>query len=121
MRATDTERHRWVRKKTLGYDILSCDLIIVPINVQNTHWEKKEVWYLDSYGAPNLSCATHLLRFVRDVKLRLKNEPMMEAEWSVRHRAVDDGLPVQKDGFNCGVFVLESANFLVRCLARANE
>lgn len=115
---------RWALTRS-GFDILSYDMIIVPINISDLHWVyacidtvTKTISYRDSLGDNDSTCTTNLARFMCDAaKQRARRVTGAEGDhplsaWTLI--AADADSPQQTDGFSCGVFVLEAIRYLVR-------
>jgi sentrin-specific protease 1 len=56
----------WTTEKKLGYSIMDCDLVCVPVH-QEVHWvlavidiKRREVRYYDSLGGVDRSCMVRL-------------------------------------------------------------
>ncbi|KVH88890.1 Peptidase C48, SUMO/Sentrin/Ubl1, partial [Cynara cardunculus var. scolymus] len=86
---------RWTTQKKLGYSLFECDKIFVPVH-KEIHWclaviNKKEAkfQYLDSLGGIDEQVMRVLQEYVKD-------------------------LPKQKNGNDCGVFMIKYADFYSR-------
>jgi sentrin-specific protease 1 len=111
---------RWTTQKKLGYDLLDCDHIYVPINISNAHWvlvhidvKQKAIWYRDSFCSYDAGCARSHAQFMCDVARFSRGLEWNVDDWQCGKPA-DALIPKQTDGSSCGVFVLESARYLVR-------
>jgi len=101
-------------------DIFSKDLLLVPINKQGNHWvllvvdfraETKGFYFYDSYRSSG------------DKEIALMRDYMHKESQQMRSMAWDDTgfedhpcmekTPRQKDGYNCGVFMLEAASCIL--------
>ncbi|KAD5317261.1 hypothetical protein E3N88_17207 [Mikania micrantha] len=108
---------RWTTQRKLGYSLLECDKIFVPVH-KEIHWclaviNKKEekFQYLDSLGGVD----EHVMRvlpkyFVDEVKDK-NGEDIDVTSWQQEY--VTD-LPNQENGFDCGVFMIKYADFYSR-------
>lgn len=101
------------RIERLGYCILDCDYIFVPINIENWHWTlaviypyDKCVVYYDSMGGENYK-ALELLRdyFAKEYQTRKRNTLDVK-HWAL-YSAPD--APKQRNNFDCGVFMIKYA------------
>lgn len=98
----------WMRRKNApGTDLLKVETLLIPI-CQASHWtlavvqpRLRTIEYLDSYGRYNKP-------IVANIKAFLKQElgvAYIEEEWKV----LDTESPTQKNGYDCGVFLLTNA------------
>lgn len=99
---------RWSkRKKINGTRLLDTEIVLIPVN-SNSHWtllvvqpKKRTVEYLDSFaGNPE--------RYIKDCFNWLKGElgkDFNEDEWQI----LETTSAVQKNGYDCGVFLLTNA------------
>ncbi|XP_059632735.1 ubiquitin-like-specific protease ESD4 [Cornus florida] len=110
---------RWTTQRKLGYCLLECDKIFVPIH-KEIHWclavinkKDEKFQYLDSLKGID----THVLKvlaryFVDEVKDKSGND-IDVSSWEYEY--VED-LPEQENGFDCGVFMVKYADFYSRGL-----
>ncbi|CAL9112486.1 unnamed protein product [Musa acuminata var. zebrina] len=111
---------RWTTQKKLGYKLVECDKIFVPIH-REVHWclaiidvKKKKFQYLDSLGGIDTTVLQVLARYFMD-EAKDKSENQVDAlSWDLE--AVRD-LPLQKNGWDCGMFMLKYADFYSRDLS----
>jgi len=106
---------RWTKK----VDVFSKDLIIVPIHVHGNHWtlavinfKERRFEYYDSLRGSAESILTNLRRWLEDESLDKKKVPYDTSEWTeVVWKAKT---PTQRNGFDCGVFMTRTADWLAR-------
>ncbi|XP_058203205.1 ubiquitin-like-specific protease ESD4 isoform X2 [Rhododendron vialii] len=106
---------RWTSKRKLGYCLLECDKIFVPIH-KETHWclavinkKDEKFQYLDSLKGID----TQVLKaryFVDEVKDK-SGKDIDVRSW--KQENVED-LPEQKNGSDCGMFMIKYADFYSR-------
>lgn len=111
-----TRVRRWTRR----FDAFSYDMLIIPINQQNTHWtlgvvnfRDKCVMHLDSLGSGgSAKVRENLMRWVKDEAAdKKKGEVFEESEWKMVARP---DVPQQGNSDDCGVFTCKFADFLAR-------
>lgn len=109
-----------VRRWTRRFDVFSYDMLIIPINQQNTHWtlgvvnfQDKYVMHLDSLGnGGSEKIREYLMRWVKDEAMdKRKGEGFLESEWKLVARP---DVPRQENSDDCGVFTCKFADFLAR-------
>ena len=105
---------RWTTKKKLGYDVLECDKVIIPVH-QGIHWvlavvdlAAKCVRFYDSLLGDDKGLVEDLLRWVRD-EWKKKNADVDTESWSVE---IPKDIPRQMNGCDCGVFMLKYADYI---------
>ncbi|KAI3713766.1 hypothetical protein L1987_72352 [Smallanthus sonchifolius] len=110
---------RWTTQRKLGYSLLECDKIFVPVHKQ-IHWclaviDKKEekIQYLDSLGGIDKQVMRVLARYIVDEVKDKNGEDIDVTSWQQEY--VTD-LPNQENGFDCGVFMIKFADFYSRGL-----
>jgi sentrin-specific protease 1 len=110
---------RWTSQKKLGYSLIECDKIFVPIH-KEIHWclaviNKKEgkFQYLDSLGGMDDEVLEVLARYFVDEVKDKSGKDINVSSW--KQEFVED-LPVQKNGFDCGMFMIKYADFYSRGL-----
>jgi sentrin-specific protease 1 len=104
-----------VRRWTRGIDVFTNDLIIIPVNVKNTHWylavinlrhKRTEIYDSDDPAAPG-AAAGHvheiLMRYLKEEHMDKKRTPLDEKEWT---RQPPGNHPQQSNKDDCGVFTL---------------
>uniref|UniRef100_A0ACD5VME2 Uncharacterized protein n=1 Tax=Avena sativa TaxID=4498 RepID=A0ACD5VME2_AVESA len=108
---------RWTTKRKLGYNLIDCDKIFVPIH-KEVHWclavinvRDKKFQYLDSLGSMDMKAlkllATYLVDEVKD-----KNGKQIDV-LSWKQEGVQN-LPLQENGWDCGMFMLKYIDFYSR-------
>ncbi|CAA0817499.1 Ubiquitin-like-specific protease ESD4 [Striga hermonthica] len=108
---------RWTTQRKLGYNLLQCDKIFVPIH-QEVHWclaiinkKDKKFQYLDSLRGVDSQVLNVLARyFVAEVKEKCGKD-IDVSSWENEY--VTD-LPEQANGFDCGMFMIKYADFYSR-------
>ncbi|GAB0492285.1 hypothetical protein MMPV_003547 [Pyropia vietnamensis] len=117
--------HRW--PTAAGLDVSTLDLLLVPVNLDASHWvlavvdiRSRRFAYLDSMHGPDSSRVIPTLRrwlgaevaarsgLDAEVALDLGAWPVAVNEWA------GTPIPRQRDGGSCGVFVLKTAEHLER-------
>ncbi|CAA7017114.1 unnamed protein product [Microthlaspi erraticum] len=110
---------RWTSVKKLGYYLIDCDKIFIPIHM-NIHWtlaviniKDRKFQYLDSFKGREPKILDALARYFVD-EVRDKSEVGVDlSQW--RQEFVQD-LPEQRNGFDCGMFMLKYIDFYSRGL-----
>ncbi|KAF3322793.1 putative ubiquitin-like-specific protease 1B isoform X2 [Carex littledalei] len=107
---------RWTTQKKLGYSLINCDKIFVPIH-KGTHWclavinvKQKSLQYLDSLGGMDCFVLGVLTRYIVDEAKDKSNIEMDGHSW--KQEIIS--LPTQKNGYDCGMFMLKYIDFLSR-------
>ncbi|XP_047059107.1 putative ubiquitin-like-specific protease 1B [Lolium rigidum] len=108
---------RWTTKRKLGYNLIDCDKIFVPIH-KEVHWclaviniRDKKFQYLDSLGSMDTKALKLLARYLVDeVKEKSGNE-IDVLSW--KQEGVQN-LPLQENGWDCGMFMLKYIDFYSR-------
>ncbi|KAJ6808746.1 putative ubiquitin-like-specific protease 1B isoform X1 [Iris pallida] len=110
---------RWTTKRKLGYSLIECDKIFVPIH-KDTHWclavinVKDETFqYLDSLGGMDTSVLRVLTRYFMDEVKDKSDEQFHRSAWK---QETVYKIPIQKNGFDCGMFMLKYIDFYSRGL-----
>ncbi|GAB2281266.1 hypothetical protein Dimus_015870 [Dionaea muscipula] len=111
---------RWTTQKKLGYGLIECEKIFVPIH-QQVHWclavinqKDKKFQYLDSLGGRDTRVLGVLEKYYVD-EAKDKNEQDIDlSSWECEYV---DGLPAQENGSDCGVFMIKYADFYSRGLS----
>ncbi|KAI7736070.1 hypothetical protein M8C21_023687 [Ambrosia artemisiifolia] len=108
---------RWTTQRKLGYSLLECDKIFVPVH-KEIHWclaviNKKEekFQYLDSLGGVDKQVMRVLAKYFVDEVKDKNGEDIDVTSWQQEY--VTD-LPNQENGFDCGVFMIKYADFYSR-------
>ncbi|CAH8358823.1 unnamed protein product [Eruca vesicaria subsp. sativa] len=110
---------RWTRHKRLGYNLIDCDIIFVPIH-GGVHWtlaviNKRECkfLYLDSLNGSDPTVLTAVAKYFVD-EVKDKNGKTIDVgSWDME--CVKD-LPLQQNGYDCGMFMLKYIDFFSRGL-----
>ncbi|KAJ4867631.1 Ubiquitin-like-specific protease 1A [Raphanus sativus] len=110
---------RWTSMKKLGYHLIDCDKIFIPIHM-NIHWtlaviniKERKLQYLDSFKGREPRILDALARYFAD-EVKDKNKVDVDvSQW--RQEFVQD-LPEQRNGFDCGMFMLKYMDFYCRGL-----
>jgi hypothetical protein len=96
-------------------NIFKMNKVFIPINISNTHWvlvvvyiSQKTVCYYDSYGSDGSRFLVNIMKWIKE-ESHICREQYSETDWKVISRAE---CPRQRNGFDCGVFVLISADVL---------
>jgi sentrin-specific protease 1 len=105
--------------KRLGYHLKDCDKIFIPIHM-NIHWtlaviniKDQKFQYLDSFKGREPKILDALARYFVD-EVRDKSEVDLDvSRW--RQEFVQD-LPMQRNGFDCGMFMVKYIDFYSRGL-----
>ncbi|KAL6522840.1 hypothetical protein OROHE_016687 [Orobanche hederae] len=108
---------RWTTQRKLGYNLLECDKIFVPIH-KEVHWclaiinnKEEKFQYLDSLRGFDYQVLDVLAKyFVDEVKDKC-GEDINAGSW-VQELVTE--LPEQENGFDCGVFMIKYADFYSR-------
>ncbi|KAI3812548.1 hypothetical protein L1987_17259 [Smallanthus sonchifolius] len=110
---------RWTTQRKLGYSLLECDKIFVPVHKQ-IHWclavidkKEKKFQYLDSLGGIDKQVMRVLARYIVDEVKDKNGQDIDVTSWQQEY--VTD-LPNQENGFDCGVFMIKYADFYSRGL-----
>lgn len=108
---------RWTSQRKLGYYLLECDKIFVPIH-KEIHWclavinkKDKKFQYLDSLRGRDNQVLKVLARYFVDEVKDKSGKDIDVSSW--KQEFVED-LPEQKNGFDCGVFMIKYADFYSR-------
>ncbi|GKU85455.1 hypothetical protein SLEP1_g134 [Rubroshorea leprosula] len=108
---------RWTSERKLGYFLIDCDKIFVPIH-KEVHWclavinkKDQKLQYLDSLKGMDAQVLHTLERYyVEEVKDKCGRDINISS-WD--HEYVED-LPEQMNGFDCGMFMLKYIDFYSR-------
>ncbi|KAK8947141.1 Ubiquitin-like-specific protease ESD4 [Platanthera zijinensis] len=110
---------RWTTQRKLGYALSECDKIFVPIH-KEIHWclavinvKDESLQYLDSLGGLDNYALKMLARYLVD-EVKDKSTKTIDTQYW-KKESVDD-LPLQKNGWDCGMFMLKYADFYSRGL-----
>ncbi|OMO53672.1 Peptidase C48, SUMO/Sentrin/Ubl1 [Corchorus capsularis] len=110
---------RWTSQKKLGYSLIDCDKIFVPIH-KDIHWclavinkKDQKFQYLDSLKGKDPRVLNALAKyFVEEVK----DKSGKDIDVSSWEREFVGDLPAQQNGFDCGMFMLKYIDFYSRGL-----
>ncbi|KAE8725881.1 Ubiquitin-like-specific protease ESD4 [Hibiscus syriacus] len=111
---------RWTSQRKLGYCLLDCDKMFVPIH-KDIHWclavinkKDQKFQYLDSLRGKDPYVLRALAKyFVEEVKDK-SGKNIDISSWELEY--VED-LPAQENGFDCGMFMLKYIDFYSRGLS----
>ncbi|CAA3011386.1 ubiquitin-like-specific protease ESD4 [Olea europaea subsp. europaea] len=108
---------RWTTQKKLGYSLLECDKIFVPIH-KEVHWclaiinkKDEKFQYLDSLRGVDANVMKVLAKYFVDEVKDKSGKDIDVNSWEQEY--VDD-LPEQENGFDCGMFMIKYADFYSR-------
>lgn len=108
---------RWTTQRKLGYCLIECDKIFVPIH-KETHWclavinkRDEKFQYLDSLKGGDRQVMKFLTRYIVDEVNDKTGKVINVSSWQQEY--VED-LPEQKNGYDCGVFMIKYADFYSR-------
>ncbi|XP_008801096.1 ubiquitin-like-specific protease ESD4 [Phoenix dactylifera] len=111
---------RWTTQKKLGYGLIECDKIFVPVH-KDIHWclavinVKNETFqYLDSLGGMDTVVLRVLATYFMDEVKDKSDKQIDTTSW--KQESVDN-LPLQKNGWDCGMFMLKYTDFYSRGLS----
>ncbi|XVF66217.1 hypothetical protein PTKIN_Ptkin10aG0017700 [Pterospermum kingtungense] len=110
---------RWTSQRKLGYCLLDCDKIFVPIH-KDIHWclavinkKDQKLQYLDSLKGKDAKVLNALAKyFVEEVR----DKSGKDIDISSWEREFVEDLPAQENGFDCGMFMLKYIDFYSRGL-----
>ncbi|KAL1543079.1 Ulp1 peptidase [Salvia divinorum] len=118
---------RWTTQKKLGYSLLECDKIFVPIH-QEIHWclavinkKDKKFQYLDPLGGRDSQVLNALAKYFED---EVKDKCGKDINLNSWEKEFVTELPEQLNGFDCGMFMIKYADFYSRdiglCFSQEN-
>ena len=106
---------RWTLEKKLKYDALRCDKIYVPVH-QRMHWvlaeidvKNKRISYYDSLLGECHTTMRNLKKWVIDEAKNKLDETWDADDWEEYY---PKDIPLQKNGCDCGVFMIKYADYL---------
>eukprot|EP01132_Coremiostelium_polycephalum_P002916 gene2916-3633_t len=107
-----------VRKWTNTFDIFSFDRVMIPVH-RGSHWclaiinfMDKQIEYYDSLLGESRECLTRLSRYLQDeMTNRSKQGVINLGEFS---HVFPKDIPMQQNGYDCGVFMCKFADFSAR-------
>jgi len=104
---------RWTRK----VDLFSFDRVIFPVH-QNVHWvlavanmKQQRIEYLDSMLGEDHTCLDMISRYLTDEAIDKNVSGQAISNWP---RIFVKNIPVQRNGYDCGVFMLKNADLVSR-------
>ncbi|KAL2341767.1 hypothetical protein Fmac_009707 [Flemingia macrophylla] len=110
---------RWTSQRRLGYSLLECDKIFVPIH-QDIHWclavinkKDKKFQYLDSMKGDDIFVLDNLAQYFVD---EVNDKTGRDIDINTWEKECVKDLPVQKNGYDCGMFMIKYADFYSRGL-----
>ncbi|KAM0922052.1 hypothetical protein ACQ4PT_006420 [Festuca glaucescens] len=104
---------RWTTLNKLGYELLDCDKIFIPIH-RDLHWclavinmKEKTYQYLDSFGVMDFDVLRILATYIMDEVKDKSNIELDVSSW----QDVSVPLRMQHNGWDCGMFMLKFIDF----------
>ncbi|PAN50281.2 hypothetical protein PAHAL_9G470400 [Panicum hallii] len=111
---------RWTTHRKLGYELIECDKIFVPVH-KDVHWclaiinmKENTFHYLDSLGGTDHNVLNMLARYIAEEVKDKSNKVIDTSSW---HEEIVDGIPLQQNGWDCGMFMLKYIDFHSRGLS----
>ncbi|KQK04269.1 hypothetical protein BRADI_2g12720v3 [Brachypodium distachyon] len=108
---------RWTTKRKLGYNLIDCDKIFVPIH-KDVHWclaviniKEKKFQYLDSLGYMDMKALRILAKYLVD---EVKDKSGKQIDVHAWKQEGVQNLPLQENGWDCGMFMLKYIDFYSR-------
>lgn len=105
---------RWSRK----FDIFEMDKVVFPINISNSHWtlavlfvQEKRICYYDSMNGNGDRYLTALRCWLVD-EAQNKKQMNLDGQEYTLIGSVENNVPQQNNGSDCGVFTIMAADFL---------
>ncbi|KAG2263360.1 hypothetical protein Bca4012_014415 [Brassica carinata] len=110
---------RWTTQRKLGYALIDCDMIFVPIH-RGVHWtlavinnRDRKFLYLDSLNGVDSKILNALAKYLGDEAKEKSGKDIDVSSWDMEF--VED-LPQQQNGYDCGMFMLKYIDFFSRGL-----
>ncbi|XP_066387959.1 putative ubiquitin-like-specific protease 1B isoform X1 [Miscanthus floridulus] len=110
---------RWTSHKKLGYELVECDKIFVPVH-KDVHWclaiinmKENTFQYLDSLGGMDHNVPRVLAQYISEEVKDKSNRVINTSSW---HEELVDDIPLQQNGWDCGMFMLKYIDFHSRGL-----
>jgi len=107
---------RWSGKK-LGYSILDCDKVVIPIH-QGMHWvlaviniAETKLQFFDSMGGSDKASLANLARYITDEYQDKRQEAVDGSTWVTENPR---NIPHQDNCSDCGVFMVTFAEYSSR-------
>ncbi|RZC80772.1 hypothetical protein C5167_043345 [Papaver somniferum] len=111
---------RWTTLKKIGYHLLECDKIFVPIH-KNLHWclavinkKDQKFQYFDSLKGIDYQVLEALARYYMDEVKDKSGKDINTASWTFE---CPHDIPTQENGSDCGMFMIKYADFFSRGLS----
>ncbi|KAI3864572.1 hypothetical protein MKX03_017029 [Papaver bracteatum] len=111
---------RWTTLKKIGYHLLECDKIFVPIH-RNLHWclavinkKDQKFQYFDSLKGIDYQVLEALARYYMDEVKDKSGEDINTTSWTFE---CPHDIPTQENGSDCGMFMIKYADFFSRGLS----
>ncbi|XP_050130627.1 ubiquitin-like-specific protease ESD4 [Malus sylvestris] len=108
---------RWTTQRKLGYSLIDCDKIFVPIH-KEIHWclavinkVDQKLQYLDSLKGRDTQVMRILAKYYIDEVKDKSGKDIDLSSWELEYV---DNLPEQENGYDCGVFMVKYADFYSR-------
>ncbi|KAK6122612.1 hypothetical protein DH2020_043648 [Rehmannia glutinosa] len=108
---------RWTTQRKLGYSLLDCEKIFVPIH-KEIHWclavinkKDEKFQYLDSLKGVDSQVMNVLARYYVD---EVKDKCGKDISVSSWEKEFVTNLPGQENGFDCGMFMIKYTDFYSR-------
>ncbi|XP_039829971.1 putative ubiquitin-like-specific protease 1B isoform X2 [Panicum virgatum] len=110
---------RWTTHRKLGYELIECDKIFFPVH-KDVHWclaiinmKENTFQYLDSLGGTDHNVLNMLARYIAEEVNDKSNKVIDTSSW---HEEIVDDIPLQQNGWDCGMFMLKYIDFHSRGL-----
>ncbi|KAJ4881171.1 Ubiquitin-like-specific protease ESD4 [Raphanus sativus] len=110
---------RWTTQRKLGYALIDCDMIFVPIH-RGVHWtlavinnRDRKFLYLDSLNGVDSKILNALAKYLGDEAKEKSGKDIDVSSWEMEFLK---GIPQQKNGYDCGMFMLKYIDFFSRGL-----
>ncbi|EFJ20326.1 hypothetical protein SELMODRAFT_108622, partial [Selaginella moellendorffii] len=108
---------RWTTQKKLGYSLLDCDKIFVPIH-KDIHWclaiiniRDQKFEYLDSLSGIDEDVLEVLSNYIADEAKDKLGKSIDVSGWGKEY---PEDIPGQENGCDCGMFMIKYADFYSR-------
>ncbi|KAF8084590.1 hypothetical protein N665_0711s0019 [Sinapis alba] len=110
---------RWTTQRKLGYALIDCDMIFVPIH-RGVHWtlavinnRDRKLLYLDSLNGVDSKILNALAKYLGDEAKEKSGKDIDVSSWEMEFV---EGIPQQQNGYDCGMFMLKYIDFFSRGL-----
>ncbi|KAJ0251185.1 Ubiquitin-like-specific protease ESD4 [Hirschfeldia incana] len=110
---------RWTTQRKLGYALIDCDMIFVPIH-RGVHWtlavinnRDRKFLYLDSLNGVDSKILNALAKYLGDEAKEKSGKDIDVSSWEMEFV---EGIPQQQNGYDCGMFMLKYIDFFSRGL-----